>query len=73
MCVDENRNNSLIFALIFETCLGIILVYVPWLNPLFGTAFLDLKHLLPSIPFALLLFVYDELRKWELRRHPNGS
>jgi sodium/potassium-transporting ATPase subunit alpha len=26
----------------------------------------------PAIPFSLLIFVFDEVRKWALRNNPGG-
>ena len=39
----------------------------------FGVSFIfRINWWLPPMPFALLIFVYDETRKWWLRNHPGG-
>jgi sodium/potassium-transporting ATPase subunit alpha len=44
------------------------ILYTPWGNRLFGTAPLPLEVFLYALPFALLLGVAEEARKWLLRR-----
>lgn len=53
-----------ILALIVESGLVAILVYVPFFNTLFGTRQLDARHFgVNAFPFFVLIFVYDEIRK----------
>jgi len=59
-------------GLLFETFIGCMVIYVPALNPLFGTGPLSFVHLLPSLPFAFFIFLYDEVRKWLIRHFPTG-
>lgn len=66
------KNKVLIFGLCFETVLAALLVYVPPFNLVFGTRPLRFIHWLPAIPFSILIFVYDELRKLWIRTHPGG-
>ena len=60
------------FALVFETLLALLLIYIPGLNnglQLDNVAFLSL---LPALPFVLFMILYDEIRKAIIRKHPNG-
>lgn len=65
-------NGLLNFALIFETMLAILLIYIPGLNNGLQLEFLDPFLWLPPLPFLLLQFAYDEIRKAIIRKHPNG-
>jgi len=33
---------------------------------------LKLNWWFPAIPFSILIFIFDELRKWILRENPGG-
>jgi len=66
------KNGVLIFGLVSETILVACLVYVPFLNDVFNTLDLQFKHWLPAIPFSLLIFWYDEIRKYLIRRNAHG-
>ena len=65
-------NGLLNFALIFETMLAILLIYVPGLNNGLQLEYLYPLSWLPPLPFILLQFAYDEIRKAIIRKHPNG-
>merc|ERR1712216_499846 len=60
------KNDMLNFGLFFETALGFLLVYTP-LNVAFGIKRLRFIYWLPGFPFAILIFMYDETRKFLLR------
>eukprot|EP00168_Porphyra_purpurea_P021284 TRINITY_DN93_c0_g1_i4.p1 TRINITY_DN93_c0_g1~~TRINITY_DN93_c0_g1_i4.p1 ORF type:complete len:583 (+),score=231.64 TRINITY_DN93_c0_g1_i4:139-1749(+) len=51
-----------------ETLLGALLVYVPFINDPFGTEPLRIVHWLPALPFVVIIFTYDEIRKFLLRQ-----
>jgi sodium/potassium-transporting ATPase subunit alpha len=61
------RNGWLNFGLIWETCLGLVLCYIPFLNTALGTAPLVFHHWLPALPFCVFILAYDEIRKYLLR------
>lgn len=62
------RNIMLNFGLLFETVLGALLCYVTPLNGPLGTAPLVFLHFgVPAIPFAVVILMYDEIRKYLLR------
>jgi len=65
-------NRMLLFGLVFETCLAALLVYVPPFQIVFGTRPLLFQHWCPAIPFSILIFVYDEIRKLWIRKNPGG-
>ncbi|THD24828.1 Sodium/potassium-transporting ATPase subunit alpha-B [Fasciola hepatica] len=66
-------NHQLTFGLFFETTLAIFLSYCPGLDK--GLRMMPLRFTwwLPALPFSVLIFVYDEIRKLLLRKLPPGS
>ena len=65
------RENPLLIAgLVLEGILLLFIVYHPWGNLAFGTAPLDMLPWILAIPFALLLGLAEESRKWLWRRGP---
>jgi len=59
-------NSTLNFGLFFETLLAAWLAYCLPINVI-GTRNLRLTHWFPGIPFSILIFVYDETRKYLMR------
>jgi len=51
-----------------ELVLLSIIVYVPFANTFFGTQPLTFFELFLSLPFAVAIFIFDEVRKFLLRR-----
>lgn len=66
------RNHILNFGLVFETVLAAFLSYCPGMDKGLRMFPLKLNWWFPAIPFSLLIFVYDELRRLILRRNPGG-
>merc|ERR1712088_729106 len=66
------KNHMMNFGLIFETALAAFLSYTPGMDKGLRMYPLAFSWWLPAIPFSILIFVYDETRKWLLRRHPGG-
>ena len=62
------ENRLLLAGLAAEAGLLLAIVYTPWGNRLFGTAPLSVDVWLFALPFALLLGVAEEARKWLRRR-----
>ena len=60
------------FGLIFETCLAIVLSYTPGMDKGLRMYPLKINWWFPAIPFSVLIFVYDECRKFFLRRYQGG-
>jgi len=70
----QGMNNWILnFGLFFETALAAFLSYTPGMDK--GLRMYPLKFWwwLPAMPFSLLIFCYDELRKLLLRRLPPGN
>jgi len=66
------KNWFMNFGLVFETVLACFLSYTPGMEK--GLRMYPLKFYwwLPAMPFSLLIFCYDETRKYILRRSPGG-
>jgi len=61
------------FGLFFETALACLLSYTPGMDK--GLRMYPLKFWwwIPALPFSVLIFCYDETRKYLLRRLPAGN
>lgn len=71
--IQQGMNNWVLnFGLVFETCLAACLSYTPGMDK--GLRMYPLRFVwwLPPIPFSLLIFIYDETRRYLLRRSPGG-
>jgi len=66
------KNWFMNFGLVFETCLAIFLSYCPGMDKGLRMYPLYFNWWLPALPFSLLIFCYDESRKFLLRRNPGG-
>lgn len=65
-------NHVLNFSLLFETLLAIFLCYTPGIDRAVQMYPLKWSWWLCAIPFSCIIFCYDELRKWIIRRRPGG-
>lgn len=61
-------NHFVNLGIIAELSLVAIIAYVPFLNPFFHSAPLGAVELLVAVPFALLILVFDETRKYLVRK-----
>jgi len=61
------------FGLFFETALACFLSYTPGMDKGLRMYPLKWNWWLPAIPFSILIFCYDETRKYLLRRLPPGN
>nr|CAH8866880.1 unnamed protein product [Trichobilharzia regenti] len=66
-------NQYLNFALYFETALALFLSYCPGLDTALRMMPLRFTWWLPALPFSILIFVYDETRRYLIRKSPPGS
>lgn len=66
------KNWTLNFGLLFETSLAAFLCYCPGLDKGLRMYPLEFFWWLPAIPFSILIFIYDECRRFILRRNPGG-
>ena len=60
------------FGLFFETALGCLLIYVPVFNDGLFTRPIHILHWCPGIPWSIMIFAYDEVRKYIIRKDPGG-
>lgn len=82
LIICKTRRNSILkqgmtnwvlnFGIFFETCLAAILSYTPGMDKGLRMYPLKINWWLPAIPFSILIFVYDEARRFILRRNPGG-
>lgn len=63
----------MIFGLFFETALAATLCYAPGTDQALRMYPLRFTWWLPALPFSILIFVYDECRRFILRRNPGGK
>ncbi|XP_027194628.2 sodium/potassium-transporting ATPase subunit alpha-B-like [Dermatophagoides pteronyssinus] len=71
--IHQGMNNwALNFGLLFETVLAAFLSYCPGMPILLRLYPLKFAWWLPAFPFSILIFVYDEIRRFILRRRPGG-
>ncbi|KAK3510742.1 hypothetical protein QTP70_021330 [Hemibagrus guttatus] len=66
------KNKILIFGLLEETALASFLSYCPGMDIALRMYPLKPSWWLCALPYALLIFVYDETRRYILRRNPGG-
>lgn len=82
LCICKTRRNSIIhqgmfnkhltFGLFFETALAAFLAYCPGLDKGLRMYPLRWTWWVPPLPFSLLIFIYDEIRKYLLRKYPKS-
>jgi len=66
------KNWIMNFGLVFETLLAAFLSYTPGMDKGLKMYPLKLNWWFPAAPFSILIFVFDEVRKYLLRRNPGG-
>jgi len=66
------KNHFMNFGLCFETALAAFLSYTPGMDKGLRMYPLKINWWLPALPFSLVIFIYDECRKFLLRRNPGG-
>ncbi|MCI4393583.1 hypothetical protein PGIGA_G00159110, partial [Pangasianodon gigas] len=64
------RNKILIFGLLEETALASFLSYCPGMDIALRMYPLKPSWWLCALPYAFLIFIYDETRRYILRRNP---
>jgi sodium/potassium-transporting ATPase subunit alpha len=62
-------NRMILLGIASELILLALIIWNPFANLIFNTSPLELRYILLSIPFAILLLGIDELRKYLLRRN----
>lgn len=66
-------NRLLLGAVILTIILQFALIYVPFLQNVFGTMALDLSHIIIAFALSTLIFWVIEVQKWALRRTERGA
>ncbi|XP_008432188.1 sodium/potassium-transporting ATPase subunit alpha-2 [Poecilia reticulata] len=66
------KNRILIFGLFVETSLAAFLSYCPGMDVALRMYPIKILWWFCAFPYSLLIFVYDEVRKFILRRRPGG-
>jgi calcium-translocating P-type ATPase len=66
-------NRYLLLAIAAELAVAALLVYTPPLQTLLGTAALPARYLLLLLPYPLIVWGADELRKYLIRRHARAA
>ncbi|XP_076838511.1 sodium/potassium-transporting ATPase subunit alpha-1-like isoform X2 [Brachyhypopomus gauderio] len=66
------KNKILIFGLLEETALASFLSYCPGMDVAIRMYPLKPWWWLCALPYALVIFIYDETRKYIIRRNPRG-
>merc|ERR1711998_671919 len=65
---DQGMSNvAMNFGLFFETLLAAYLAYMPVLCSAFGTRNIRVTHWFTAMPFSMMIFGYDETRKYLMR------
>ncbi|KAE9548777.1 hypothetical protein FO519_008015 [Halicephalobus sp. NKZ332] len=82
LIISKTRRNSLVqqgmgnwtlnFGLVFETILAAFLCYCPGLDNGLRMYGLRFSWWFPALPFSILIFIYDECRRYCIRRWPGG-
>jgi sodium/potassium-transporting ATPase subunit alpha len=61
-------NKMILLAIMAELLILSTIMFHPFANTIFGTAPVSMEYLVFAIPFAILLFVQDEIRKYYIRK-----
>lgn len=65
-------NHFLNFSLVFETALACLLAYTPGMKTALKMYPLKPEWWLFGVPWAIILFIYDETRRYFVRTYPDG-
>ncbi|RZC27665.1 sodium/potassium-transporting ATPase subunit alpha-like [Asbolus verrucosus] len=69
----QGMTNWVLNAGIFvATLIAILVVYCPGIRMFLQFEPISFEIILPTIPFAIIIFTYDEIRKSLIRKFPNG-
>jgi calcium-translocating P-type ATPase len=65
-------NRFLLAAIAFELAFAAVVIYLPAMHAVFGTAALSPAQVATVAPFPLIVWGADEIRRWLLRRYRAG-
>lgn len=61
-------------SFLFEFCLGLFLVYVPFMQIAISTRPIAIPHfMIPAITYTIMILLYDEMRKLLVRKGINRT
>ncbi|XP_048471386.1 potassium-transporting ATPase alpha chain 2 [Rhincodon typus] len=66
------RNKVLWIGLLSQVGIAVVLCYVPGMQNSLHFTFLRVQYWFVAVPFAILIFVYDEIRKFFIRKYPGS-
>jgi sodium/potassium-transporting ATPase subunit alpha len=66
------RNSHIFGAIVLSTLIAVVITQVKWFNDTFNTRPVPAVYIAPAIGFAGVIMVYDEIRKFIIRRYPNS-
>ncbi|XP_048418221.2 potassium-transporting ATPase alpha chain 2-like isoform X3 [Stegostoma tigrinum] len=66
------RNKVLWIGLLSQVGIAVVLCYVPGMQNNLHFTFLRVQYWFVAVPFAILIFVYDEIRKFFIRKYPGS-
>lgn len=66
------RNLTILIGIVFSAAVGLLITLVPWFNSVFKTTPVPVKYVCPALGFGVGLFVFDETRKFLVRRYPTS-
>ncbi|XP_004688432.1 PREDICTED: sodium/potassium-transporting ATPase subunit alpha-4 isoform X3 [Condylura cristata] len=66
------KNKVLLFGLLEETLLAALLSYTPGMDKALRMYPLKIFWWCCALPYSILIFIYDEIRKLIIRTHPGG-
>ena len=59
-------------GLIFAVLMGCFILYTPGMDEYFMMPPIRAEHWLPGLPFAFIIILFDEVRRYILRKRPGG-
>ncbi|KAK2088231.1 Potassium-transporting ATPase alpha chain 1 [Saguinus oedipus] len=67
------RNKILVIAIVFQVCIGCFLCYCPGMPNIFNFMPIRFQWWLVPLPYGILIFIYDEIRKLGVRCCPGSE
>ncbi|KAI1372551.1 Na,H/K antiporter P-type ATPase [Hypoxylon crocopeplum] len=68
----KTQNLYILPAIVFAVSMAILWLYIPQLQPALGTSPVPVEHWFLPFAFGLFILIFDEGRKFLVRRYPNG-
>ncbi|KAI2464195.1 calcium ATPase [Annulohypoxylon bovei var. microspora] len=68
----ETQNLYLFPTIIFALSMAILWLYIPQLQSVLGTSLVPVEHWFLPFAFGLFILLFDEARKYMIRKYPDG-